>query len=108
MDIVAESGIAAHYIYAKNKKSQKLGEKEKKLLHHIGEISQQHKQNIFVYCLTPEWDIIKLTSGSTIRDFARKIHSSFIKKTRHAKVNDTLKKMTYKIQNFDTIQLITK
>lgn len=107
MDIVAESGIAAHYIYAKNKKSQIIWEKEKKLIEHIDELSEHQKGHNFIYCLTPEGDIKKLNTGSTIKDFAEKVHTSLVKKTRQARVNNILQKMDYEIQNFDTIELIT-
>jgi len=107
MDIVAESWVAAHYHYAKNKTSQKLGEKEQKLLQHIDEVTKHQQTNLFVYCLTPHWDIKKMTYGSNIRDFAAKIHSNFAEKAKNARVNNIMQRMTYKIKNFDTIELIT-
>jgi len=53
MDEVAESGIAAHFLYAKDKSSKLIHEKEQKLLDHLEEIAETIPQNPHVYCLSP-------------------------------------------------------
>ena len=107
MDEIAETGIAAHFLYATNKSSTLVGEKEKKLLEHYEDISEEYSQHSFIYCITPDGDIKRLSPGSSARDFAQKIHSTLAKKSRYALVNDEQKSMNYKVQNFDIVELIT-
>lgn len=53
MDEIAESGIAAHFLYARDKSSTMVTEKEKKLLSHMEQVSHSIIKSPYVYCLTP-------------------------------------------------------
>ncbi len=106
MHRVAESGIAAHFVYAREKKARILDEKEKKLFEHFKSFSFAKSSNN-IYCLTPKWDILKLPSGSSILDFAEKIHSNLRKNARYSFVNGEKKPLTYKMNNGEIIQVIT-
>lgn len=106
MHRVAESGIAAHFVYAREKKAKILDEKEKKLFEHFKSFSfSQSKRNI--YCLTPKGDILKLPYGSSVLDFAEKIHSNLRKNARYSLVNGEKKALNYKVNNGEIIQVIT-
>jgi len=50
-------------------------EKERKLLSHMEHVHENIQTNPHVYCLTPMGDIMRLRRGSTIMDFAEKVHS---------------------------------
>lgn len=61
MDEIAESGIAAHFLYAKNKSSKLINEKEQKLIEHLEEVAENIHVNPHIYCLSPAGDILRLT-----------------------------------------------
>lgn len=75
MDEIAESGIAAHFLYARDKSAKMITEKEQKLIENMEKITDSIERQEYVYCLTPAGDIIRLQNGSTINDFAEKIHT---------------------------------
>ncbi len=108
MHDIAEGGIAAHFLYSSDKKSKMITDKERKLLSHMEYVTETIQKNPFIYCLTPMWDIIRLRRGSTIKDFAEKVHSWLAKKARIAVVNKQNQSLNYQIQNFDSIKIITK
>lgn len=107
MHEIAQSGIAAHFIYANSKSSTLVTEKEKKLLNHLEEIAETIPKNPYVYCLSPHGEFIRLSYGSTALDFASKIHTKLAKKARYALVNSQKQKLNYTMRNFDTIEIIT-
>lgn len=107
MHEIAESGIAAHFLYGKNKKSQMLNEKEKMLLQHVEDHSTPDQIERFLYCLTPDGDIKKLPYNGTVQDFARKVHSGLLEISRYALVNGEKQELSYPLRNFDTVELVT-
>jgi len=107
MDDIAESGIAAHFLYSKNKTSHLVNEKEQKLINHLEEVAESISQNPSIYCLSPAWDILRLNRGSTVKDFAHKVHSGLPKKARYALVNNDKKDLDYTMKNFDTVRIVT-
>ena len=56
---------------------------------------------------TPAGDLKELPAGSTPLDFAFRIHSDLIFRCIGAKVNGKLVPLTYKLQNGDTVQVLT-
>lgn len=107
MDKIAESGIAAHFLYATEKKSKMVWEKEQKLIENMEKMTESISKNLDVYCLTPKWDIIRVQKWSTIRDFAEKIHTKLAIKARFWMVNEIQQPLNYIIKNFDSIKIIT-
>lgn len=107
MDEIAESGIAAHFLYSTTKSAKMMSEKEQKLLHHLEEVAETIPQNPHIYCLSPAGDILRLSRGSSVHDFAYKIHSKLPKKARYALVNNDKKEMDYVMKNFDTVRIVT-
>jgi len=106
MDMIAEWWIAAHYHYARKKRSTLLWEKQKQLIEKLEEDRDMRMSHSFVYCLTPKWKIIKLSTWSNVLDFAGKIHSKLISSTRYALVNSSKVELDYMLKNFDIIELI--
>jgi GTP diphosphokinase / guanosine-3',5'-bis(diphosphate) 3'-diphosphatase len=108
MDDVAESGIAAHFLYAREKKSSMMTDKERKLIENMQKITASIRENPYVYCLTPKWDILRLEQGSNLSDFAHRIHSNIGKNAKYWLVNLEKQELRYMLQDFDSIQIITK
>ncbi len=102
----ADKGIAAHWIYTKEKKSKILTHKEK----HLFEFYHQGKadpEDQMVYFCSFEGDIFKLKRGSTILDFGYHLHSEIGNKAEYALVNGDNKDLHYEIKPLDKIQIIT-
>lgn len=108
MDNIAESGIAAHFVYAQSKTSRMLTEKEKKLIQNMQKVVAAQEKESSIYCLTPMGDIVKLEYGSTAKDFAKKIHSKLEKKAKWAIINETRKTLKHKLKNLDKVEIITQ
>jgi len=120
MDRIAEEGIAAHWRY---KEHRHLGEKDDKFFSWLKDIIQAQKDmpdakefletvkgNIFpdtVYVFTPKGDVIELPQGSTPVDFAYHIHTVIGHQCSGAKINGKLVPLRYKLENGDSIEIIT-
>lgn len=68
------------------------------------------KNEIFtenIYAYTPKGEVIELPIGSTIIDFAYRIHSHIGNSMVDAVVNDTPVKLDYKLKNNDRVRIIT-
>lgn len=75
-----------------------------------GEFVSQVKKEVFsdkVYVYTPKGEIIKLPSGSTVIDFAYKIHTDIGNSMVSAIVNDRDVTPDYVLQNGDLVKVIT-
>jgi len=99
MDEIARSGIAAHYLYATSKSAKLVTDKEKKLIDHLWEIAESIPKNPYIYCLSPSGDILRLSRGSTIEDFAYKVHSHLPRKAKYALVNNRKKPIRRKLMS---------
>lgn len=108
MDEIAEWGIAAHFLYARDKSSKKITDKEQKLMENMEKVQESIKINPHIHCLTPQGDIIRLERGSTALDFANKIHTGLARKAKSALVNNTNRPLTHELQSFDFIEIVTK
>ncbi|MBI4849111.1 MAG: bifunctional (p)ppGpp synthetase/guanosine-3',5'-bis(diphosphate) 3'-pyrophosphohydrolase [Nitrospirae bacterium] len=121
MNRIAEEGIAAHWKYKERDYSEKLDEKyftwlrelvkaqkdtpdAKAFLEEVkGNISQQG----VVYVFTPEGDIVELPLDATPVDFAYSIHTAVGHQCIGAKVNGKIVPLRHKMQNGDTVEIIT-
>ena len=116
MDLVAEKGLAAHWRYKGVKsdstdqwmnnirdilESADAGPME--MMRHI-KMDDYEKE---VYAFTPKGDLFKLPAGATVLDFAFRSHSNVGCRCTGAIVNGRHKKITYKIANGDTVEIIT-
>ena len=124
MHLTAERGIAAHWLYKiKDKKNQlqninSLSKfnwlKDLVAWHQHSETSEEFLENVKrelfeseIYIFTPEGDIKEFPKGASPIDFAYAIHTQLGEKTAGAKVNGRQVPLDYKLQNGDTVEIIS-
>ena len=120
MHEVAEYGVAAHWLYKETGELDIQFEEKmtwlRQLLEWQRDVSgavefiESFKTDIFqnqVFVYTPDGDVIELPMGSTPLDFAYRIHTDIGHSCVGAKVNGKLVAMNYRLQNGDTIQIMT-
>ncbi|WP_028604901.1 RelA/SpoT family protein [Ottowia thiooxydans] len=121
MDLVAESGVAAHWLY-------KAGDNDRPQGEHLGtqwlqslldiqdetrdaaEFWDHIKVDLFpdaVYVFTPKGQIMALPQGATVVDFAYAIHSNIGDHMVAAKVNGEQVPLRSELANGDVIEIIT-
>ncbi len=118
MDDNAERGTAAHWKYKNIKEKVVTGNKGKSWLEELQKILEnpQHETNtntqkdlysdiLFVY--TPKGELKKLDGGSTVLDFAYKIHTDVGNHCTGAKINGKIVGIRHKITNGDVIEILT-
>jgi len=121
MHLVAESGVAAHWLYKANPKardaSDRLGTQWLQSLLDIqnetrdaAEFWDHVKVDLFpdaVYVFTPKSQIMALPRGATVVDFAYAIHSSVGDHAVAARINGQQVPLRTEINNGDVIEVIT-
>lgn len=116
MDLVAEKGLAAHWRYKGGKTD--LADQWMNNIRDILEtadsgpmqLMKNIKMDIYdkeVFVFTPKGDLFRLPKGSSVLDFAFHIHSKIGCQCTGALVNGRHEKITYKLKNGDTIEVIT-
>ncbi|HEY9096772.1 MAG TPA: bifunctional (p)ppGpp synthetase/guanosine-3',5'-bis(diphosphate) 3'-pyrophosphohydrolase [Hydrogenophaga sp.] len=121
MDVVAESGVAAHWLYKasepSSETSHRLGTQWLQSLldiqqetHDAGEFWDHIKVDLFpdaVYVFTPKSKIMSMPRGATVMDFAYAIHSDVGNRTISAKVNGEPVPLRTELANGDVVEIIT-
>ena len=121
MHVVAESGVAAHWLYKAadpdSDASQRLGTQWLQSLLDIqhetrdaAEFWDHVKIDLFpdaVYVFTPKSQIMAMPRGATIVDFAYAIHSDIGHRAVSAKVNGEQVPLRAELNNGDVIEIIT-
>lgn len=121
MHVVAESGVAAHWLYkAKDPQSdasQRLGTQWLQSLLDIqhetrdaAEFWDHVKIDLFpkaVYVFTPKSQIMAMPRGATIVDFAYAIHSDIGHRAVSAKINGEQVPLRSELHNGDVIEIVT-
>ena len=120
MHNVSEYGVAAHWLYKDGRAKDAQFDQKMNWLRQLlewqrdvaeaEEFVESFKTDIFqnqVFVYTPAGDLKELPAGSTPLDFAFRIHSDLIFRCIGAKVNGKLVPLTYKLQNGDTVQVLT-
>ncbi|MDE6811522.1 MAG: TGS domain-containing protein, partial [Muribaculaceae bacterium] len=116
MDLVAEKGLAAHWRYkgVKSDSTDQWMNNIRDILEsaHDGpmEMMRHLKMDDYekeIYAFTPKGDLFKLPAGATVLDFAFRIHSNVGCQCIGAVVNGKHRKITHRIQNGDTVEIIT-
>jgi GTP diphosphokinase / guanosine-3',5'-bis(diphosphate) 3'-diphosphatase len=102
----AEHGLASHWLYASNKRSKVLTQKERKLVDHFISMSKSVYKEHAVFCVSPKGDVYKMPSGSTVRDFAYQIHTTLGQKARGALINGKSGALGSRIQDGDRIAIL--
>ncbi|MBN1339874.1 MAG: bifunctional (p)ppGpp synthetase/guanosine-3',5'-bis(diphosphate) 3'-pyrophosphohydrolase, partial [Bacteroidales bacterium] len=117
MDEIAEKGLAAHWKYkesATGKDQEEWMNRIREVIEHpdseaadIINISRVELYSDRIYVFTPEGDLKKLPSASTVLDFAYDIHSSLGDMCSGAKVNGRIVPIRHVLQNGDKVEIIT-
>jgi guanosine-3',5'-bis(diphosphate) 3'-pyrophosphohydrolase len=120
MNRIAEEGIAAHWKYKEGDHAEKLDDKYFNWLRELvkaqketpdaKEFLDEIKGDIssgVVYVFTPEGDIVELPHDAAPVDFAYSIHTVVGHQCIGAKVNGKIVPLRYKLQNGDTVEIIT-
>ncbi len=116
MDLVAEKGLAAHWRYKGVK-----GDSTDQWMANIRDILEtadagpmqlmkDMKMDVYgkeVFAFTPKGDLFRLSAGATVLDFAFHIHSNVGAHCTGAVVNGQHRKISYKIVNGDTVEILT-
>lgn len=123
MHQVCEYGIAAHWVYKKQRsdKSQTVASDVakfnwlKQIVKHQNEITDPNefleavKVDLFedeVYVFSPRGDVFELPRGSTCLDFAFAIHSELGLKTTGAKVNGRMSSLRAVVDSGDVVEIL--
>jgi len=121
MHLVAESGVAAHWLYKASDPNgagaDRLGTKWLQSLLDIqdetrdaAEFWDHVKVDLFpdaVYVFTPKSQILALPRGATVVDFAYAIHTNIGDRTVAAKINGEQVPLRTELKNGDVIEVIT-
>ena len=120
MDRVAESGVASHWVYKADEKSDATPQRrarewlanlaERQQSGTSGECLESVKVDLFpdkIYVFTPKGDIMPLPKGSTTVDFAYAVHTDIGDRAVAAKINRQLVPLRTQLQNGQTVEIIT-
>jgi guanosine-3',5'-bis(diphosphate) 3'-pyrophosphohydrolase len=115
----AELGIASHWKYKGHGGDAKDDAKFawlRQLIERQGELEDPHeflevvKVDLFpdeVFVFTPKGDVINLPKGATALDFAYAIHSQVGEHCAGARVNGTMRPLSHKLADGDTVEILT-
>ena len=120
MHRVAEEGIAAHWRYKEGEDFQVSDFQRFSWLRQLLEWQEQMqdpqeflhslKEDLFstgMYVFTPKGDLLNFPKGSTVIDFAYRIHSEVGHRCSGARVNGQLVSLKYILRGGDTVEIIT-
>jgi guanosine-3',5'-bis(diphosphate) 3'-pyrophosphohydrolase len=121
MHVVAESGVAAHWLYKASElepdAQDRLGTKWLQSLLDIqhetrdaAEFWDHVKIDLFpdaVYVFTPKSQIMALPRGATVVDFAYSIHSDIGDRTVAARINNVQVPLRTELKNGDVVEVVT-
>jgi GTP pyrophosphokinase len=121
MHIVAESGVASHWLYKSKEpnsdNAERLGTKWLQSLVDIqnetrdaAEFWDYVKVDLFpdaVYVFTPKSKIMALPRGATVVDFAYAVHSNIGDRTMAGKINSESVPLRTELRNGDVVEIIT-
>jgi len=106
MDHFAESGLAAHWLYSQEKKSQVITEREKIILKYFHDFAQEERKHRQIYCFSYDGNVTKVPESFSVLDFAYRIHTEVGHCAKKAQVNGKFVELNYKIQEGDQIKII--
>ncbi len=120
MNLEAEQGVAAHWMYKEkagfNNKDEKTFNWLRQVLNTLQEISEPEnfldvtRFDLFpdqVYVLTPRGEVKELPRGASPIDFAYKIHTEIGHHCTGAKIGGKLVPLKYELQNGDVVEILT-
>ncbi len=121
MHVVAESGVAAHWLYkAKDPQSEQANQLGAEWLQSLLDIQDETrdavefwdhvKVDLFpdaVYVFTPKSRIMALPRGATVVDFAYAVHTNVGDRTMAGKINGEQVPLRTELRNGDVVEVIT-
>lgn len=117
MNRIAEEGIAAHWRYKESGEAAEFDlqwvkelVETQQYLKNPDEFIQSVKGELFpeeVFVFTPKGDLIRLPYGATSVDFAYAVHTDVGHRTTGARVNGLIVQLDHKLENGDTVEVIT-
>ena len=120
MDRVAESGVASHWQYKAEEKSDATPQRRaREWLAKLAELQQSGTSEEFlesvkvdlfpdkIYVFTPKGDIMPLPKGATTVDFAYAVHTDIGDRCVAAKVDRSLVPLRTVLQNSQTVEIVT-
>jgi guanosine-3',5'-bis(diphosphate) 3'-pyrophosphohydrolase len=121
MNRVAESGVAAHWLYKEDAKSlSEMQSRTHQWLQSLIELQRQTgdsaefleniKVDLFpdkVYIFTPKGKIVSLPRGATPVDFAYSIHTDVGNKCVAARINGEVQPLRTELRNGDVVEVVT-
>ncbi|MCP5092330.1 MAG: bifunctional (p)ppGpp synthetase/guanosine-3',5'-bis(diphosphate) 3'-pyrophosphohydrolase [Gammaproteobacteria bacterium] len=120
MDRVAESGVASHWLYKADEKTDATPQRRARdWLANLAEIQQSGTSEEFlesvkvdlfpdkIYVFTPKGDIMPLPKGATTVDFAYAVHTDIGDRCVAAKVDRGLVPLRTPLQNGQTVEIVT-
>jgi len=120
MDRVAESGVASHWQYKAEEKSDATPQRRARdWLGKLAELQssgtseeflESVKVDLFpdkIYVFTPKGDIMPLPKGATTVDFAYAVHTDIGNRCVAAKINRSLVPLRTPLQNGQTVEIVT-
>jgi len=121
MHLVAETGVAAHWLYkdkgSSNEANENLGNKWLQSLLDIQDETRDAtefwdhvKVDLFpdaVYVFTPKSKIMAMPRGATIVDFAYAVHSDVGDRTMAGKINGEQVPLRTELRNGDIVEVVT-
>jgi GTP pyrophosphokinase len=121
MNRVAESGVASHWQYKADEKSDASPQRRARdWLANLSELQRSGTSEEFlesvkvdlfpdkIYVFTPTGDIMPLPKGSTTVDFAYAVHTDIGNRCVEAKVDRTLVPLRTQLQNSQTVEIVTR
>lgn len=116
----SELGVAAHWRYKENRKSDAVFDDKLAWLRQIlawkaeladsGSLQEQFKNELLqdrVYVFTPQGKVMDLPRGATPVDFAYTLHTDLGHRTRGAKVDGNIVPLKYQLQNGQRVEILT-
>ncbi len=120
MDRVAEAGVASHWIYKADEKSDATPQRRaREWLSSLAEIQRSGTSEEFlesvkvdlfpdkIYVFTPKGDIMPLPKGATTVDFAYAVHTDIGDRCVAAKIDRALVPLRTPLQNGQTVEIVT-
>ena len=120
MDRVAESGVASHWLYKADEKSDATPQRRaREWLSNLAELQKSGTSEEFlesvkvdlfpdkIYVFTPKGDIMPLPKGATTVDFAYAVHTDIGNRCVSAKIDGNLVPLRTPLQNGQKVEIIT-
>jgi len=120
MDRVAESGVASHWQYKAEEKSDATPQRRARdWLANLAELQRSGTSEEFlesvkvdlfpdkIYVFTPKGDILPMPKGSTTVDFAYAVHTDIGNRCVAAKIDRGLIPLRTELQNGQTVEIVT-